>query len=83
MDQAQERRSAVIREDQNLPESENMPSDMLAGKTVSDLGIKLRAIRREFVAAGGQLLTREELRDEIAERRGGIFRTAHEEENLR
>jgi len=71
----------MIREDQNLPESEN--SDLLVSKEVSDLGRKLRSIRREFVASGGKLLTREELSGEIAERRGGADRIAHEKENLR
>jgi len=73
----------MIREDQNLSESETMPNQLIGETTVSDLGIKLRAMRREFVARGGRLLTREELRDELAERRGGISGTAHEEKNLR
>lgn len=62
----------MIREDQNLPESENR--DLLVSKEVSDLGRRLRSIRQEFVASGGKLLTREELSDEIAERRGGADR---------
>jgi hypothetical protein len=70
-----------MREDQNLPESENR--EFLIGKEISDLGNKLWSIRREFVATGGRLLTREELRAEIAERRGGIYRITHEDENLR
>lgn len=56
-----------MREDQNLPETEN--SDLPESREVSDLERKLRSIRREFVAGGGKLLTREELSDEIAERR--------------
>ncbi len=71
----------MMREDQNLPETEN--SDLLVSKEVSDLGRKLRSIRREFVASGGKLLSREELSDEITERRGGADRIAHEKENLR
>lgn len=70
-----------MREDQNLPESENR--DLLVSKEVSDLGHKLRSIRREFVDSGGKLLTREELSDEIAERRGGADRIAHQKENVR
>lgn len=71
----------MIREDQNLTESEN--SDLLMSKEVSDLGRKLRSIRREFVASGGKLLTREELNDEITERRGGADSIAQEKKNLR
>ncbi|MFH0825205.1 MAG: hypothetical protein V2B18_20835 [Pseudomonadota bacterium] len=71
----------MIREDQNLPESENR--GFLLSKETSELGHKLRSIRREFVATGGRLLTREELSDEIAERRGGTYRITHEDENLR
>lgn len=52
---------------------------VMTGDTVADnyrprteLGRKLLALRREFVAAGGQLLDAEALDDEIELRRGGI-----------
>lgn len=71
-----------MREDQNAPEEESTPNEALGGRTASPLGLKLRAIRKEFIAGGGQLLAREELHEEIAERRGGVSRCNHEEENL-
>jgi hypothetical protein len=38
----------------------------------SQLGQRLRQIRREIVASGEHLLTKEELEKEIASRRGGL-----------
>jgi hypothetical protein len=73
----------MMREDQNTPEEESTPNEALGSRATSSLGLKLRAIRKKFIAGGGQLLTREELLEEIAERRGGVSRRSHEEENLR
>lgn len=39
----------------------------------TDFGRRLLALRRQAIAEGQPLLTREELEREIAERRGGIY----------
>jgi hypothetical protein len=41
----------------------------------SELLRALGAARREFLAANGRFLTREELEQELAERRGGVDRS--------
>jgi hypothetical protein len=38
----------------------------------SELGRKLRALRRKYVEAGGKLLTADEIEAEVRERRGGL-----------
>lgn len=70
----------MMREDQDAPEAKSMTTEARGGQAASSLGLKLRAIRNKFVAEGGQLLTREELLEEIAERRGGVFKRNHEED---
>ncbi|MEW6352154.1 MAG: hypothetical protein AB1646_24135 [Thermodesulfobacteriota bacterium] len=68
------------------PEVERLveaPGHLVRNKLVSPLGLKLRAIRERFVAQGGRLLTREELSEEIAERRGGTAGFTHEKEDVR
>jgi hypothetical protein len=73
----------MMREDQNAPEEESTPNEAPGGRATSSLGLKLRAIREKFIAGRGQLLTREELLEGIAERRGGVSERDDEEENLR
>jgi|GEM_PF-4958900 len=41
----------MIREDQNFAESETKTNNLLGSNAVTDLGVKLWAIRREFIAA--------------------------------
>lgn len=41
----------------------------------TELGRLILAARREFLAANGRFLTREELEQELAERRGGSHRS--------
>lgn len=38
----------------------------------SELGHRLRALRRKYVEAGGKLLTADEIAAEVRERRGGV-----------
>jgi hypothetical protein len=40
---------------------------------MSPLGNELSQIRKKFIAEGGKLLTRKELEQEIADRRGGVY----------
>ncbi|MFH1116766.1 MAG: hypothetical protein V1792_22855 [Pseudomonadota bacterium] len=51
----------------------------LATEAISQLGRRLREIRRRFFEEGGTLLTSEELDREIAERRGGSYRFEDED----
>jgi hypothetical protein len=64
----------IMIEDHNLPEEEPVRNEAIAGQVISPLGLRLRAIRKKFLDEGGRLLAREELVEEITERRGGVSR---------
>jgi len=40
---------------------------------MSPLGNQLMEIRKKYIAEGGKLLAREELEQDLAERRGGVY----------
>lgn len=78
--QPQRGRLTMTPEDQNMPELDTIARGVRRRRAVSALGLKLRAIRREFLAGGGEILSRDELSKEIAERRGGVAGTTDEED---
>ena len=53
--------------------------DRISTEAISQLGRRLREIRRRFIEEGGTLLTSGELDREIAERRGGSYRFEDED----
>jgi hypothetical protein len=57
----------------DLTDSEKTVGANTGDFEISPLGKRLMEIRRKFIAAGGKLLSPEELAQEIAERRGGIY----------
>jgi hypothetical protein len=62
---------AMIREHEEPITAEAAAGDHFDNFVMSPLGKRLMEIRRKFIAEGGKLLSREELDQEIAERRGG------------
>ena len=72
-----------MREYPNLPQAVGKPSVIDDNSPASSLGSRLRAIRARYLAPGGQLLTKEEVSDEISERRGGGAGLTSEKEDLR
>lgn len=50
---------------------------------MSPLGDELLQIREKFIAEGGKLLTRKELEQEMAERRGGVYASEFEKDHVR
>jgi len=74
----------IMIEGQEEVESVVLPrEEAVAEQEESLLGKQLREIRNRFIAKGGKLLTREEIRREIAERRGGVYAREYEEEKRR
>ena len=71
----------------NHEHEEPTDAESAAGHTddfeMSPLGKRLMEIRKKFIAEGGKLFSREELEKEIAERRGGVYASEYEENNLR
>jgi hypothetical protein len=67
----------------NLTDSEKTVGGHADDFEISPLGKRLMEIRRKFIAEGGKLLSREELAQEIAERRGGVYASQCEENNVR
>jgi hypothetical protein len=73
----------MIREHEEPIGAEATAGDHFDNFAVSPLGKRLMEIRRKFIAEGGKLLSREELEQEISERRGGAYAKEYEENNLR
>jgi hypothetical protein len=67
----------------NLTDSEKTVAGDTGDFEISPLGKRLMEIRRKFIAEGGKLLSREELAQEIAERRGGVYASQCEENYVR
>jgi len=73
----------MIHEHEEPIGAEVVATDSSCDFEMSPLGRRLMEIRKKFIAEGGKLLTREELEQEIAERRGGVYVREYEEDNLR
>ena len=73
----------MIHEHEEAGGAEVAAGDRADEFAMSPLGNRLMEIRKKFIAEGGKLLTREQLEQEIAERRGGVYGREYEEDNLR
>jgi hypothetical protein len=60
----------MIHEHEEATAAATLATDRADDFEMSPLGNRLLEIRKKFIAEGGKLLTREELEQEIAERRG-------------
>jgi len=67
----------------DLTDSEKTVGGDTGDFEISPLGKRLMEIRRKFIAEGGKLLSPEELAQEIAERRGGVYASQCEENYVR
>lgn len=73
----------MIHEHEEAGGAEVVAADSTGDFEMSPLGKRLMEIRKKFITEGGKLLSREELEQEIAERRGGVYVREYEEDNLR